>query len=171
MPAANVTAVLGLVTPRGLGTHLVPDLPLGPSLLILPLSTWESPLSWYVSWPPNATCSIGFIQVPGEAGTLQWWHNGGAAEAGQGWGAFAFIGAGRAGTDRDHGAAMVARSADPAAPGLPAPAELEEGSGVCENPRQLPTAFLWSPILWVNKYFLSLQHMLHQSKGQLKKQN
>lgn len=40
----------GSVTPRGLGTNLVPDLPLGPSLLIFPLSTWESLLSWCV--PP-----------------------------------------------------------------------------------------------------------------------
>lgn len=170
MPAANVTAVLGLGHAKGLGDQLSPwpaSGSLSPCLSFVHMGKFAFPAR------PLAIedhSSVGFVQVLGEVGTYPWWHNGGLLRLCQSGGSC--LPRGRQGWmwtckreawSLDHGARLFLVFQQ-------RQEQWGEFQDLQETWRTIHCISLIS-ILWVNSYFLSFQLMLYWSQGQLKKQN
>ena len=171
MPAANVTAVLGLGHAKGLGDQLSPwpaSGSLSPCLSFVHMGKFAfsvCPLTIEGHSP------VGLIQVLGEVGTYKGWPNRGLLRLCQGGGLY--LPGGRQGwLWTQERASLVTRSGDQATLGLPVQARALQRKFQCLQEIQGTTDYIaLISILWVNNYFLSFQLMLHWSKGQLKKQN
>lgn len=170
MPAANVTAVLGLGHAKGLGDQLSPwpaSGSLSPCLSFVHMGKFAFPACPLIIEDHSA---VGLVQVLGEVGTYPWWHNGRLLRLYQSGGSCLPRGrqgwmwtCKRAAWSLEQGTQLLLVSQH-------RQVQWEEFQGLQETWRTIQRISLIS-ILWVNSYFLSFQLMLHWSKGQLKKQS